>query len=160
MPRTTHSTTIAAAVRMHGMTAAHATMSDRLMPHDIARWNPQDCLVSVIDDAEQARLAALALREAGFLERDIRLAHAEEIIALDNAGRVRSPLARLVASMRTLGDEGLIAAEYVAEARCGHHVLIAYAPGDARKRHACELLLRYQAHTVHYFGRWVIRGLV
>ena len=36
MPRTTHSTTVAAAVRMHGMTAAQATMRDRMMSHDIA----------------------------------------------------------------------------------------------------------------------------
>jgi hypothetical protein len=158
MQRTMFLPAATATVPMRG-TTAYATTRDRLMPRDIRNWNPRDCLVAVIDDAEQAQQAALALREAGFAEADVRLAHAPEIVALDETRRGHGLLGRLVASIGSLGDEGLVAAEYMDEARRGHHLLIAYAPGATRMRRACALVARYRAHTVHYFGRWVIRGL-
>jgi hypothetical protein len=132
---------------------------DRLMPHDLANWNPRHCLVSVVDDRASALLAVAALREAGFGEGDIRLAAGREFIALDDAQRARGMIARLVASMRAFGDESLIAAEYVAEARLGKHIVIVFAPGDDLTRRALTIMARHRAHTMHYYSKWVIRGL-
>jgi hypothetical protein len=115
--------------------------------------------VAVIDGLTDARNGARALREAGFVDDDVRLALASEVTAIDDACSARGLFARIVAGIRTLGDEGIVAAAYVAEARCGHHMLIVYAPGDALRQRAHEIVARHRAHTVNYFGRWVIRGL-
>ena len=99
---------------------------DRLMPRDLQSWNPLNCLVCVIDDPAAAARAAA----------DVRLADPREVVAIDDAWRSRGLLSRIAASIRTLGDEGIVASAYLAEARRGHHALIVYAPGSERTRRA------------------------
>jgi hypothetical protein len=159
MARSISSATTAMTLPVWDTTQAQARTRERLLPCASGRWNPRDCMVAVIDDVGQAWAAIQALCAAEFAEADVYLAQGHEIVAHDEAWRGRGLLARLIAGIGSLGDEGLIASEYVAEARRGHHVLIVHAPGDARMWHAWALLARYQAHTVHYFGRWVIRDL-
>ena len=132
---------------------------DRLMPRDLQSWNPLNCLVCVIDEPDAAALAAEDLREAGFADTDVRLADPREVVAIDDAWRSRGLLARIAASIRTLGDEAIVAAAYLAEARRGHHALIVYAPGSEGTRCAWAIVARHRAHTIHYYGRWAIRGM-
>jgi|GEM_PF-1814017 len=132
---------------------------DRLMPRNLQSWNPLNCLVCVIDEPDAAARAVADLREAGFAAADVRLADPLEVVAIDDAWHSRGLLARMAASIRTLGDEGIVAAEYLTEARRGHHALIVYAPGGERTRRAWTIVARRGAHTIHYYGRWAIRGM-
>ena len=131
----------------------------RLMPRDPAHWNPLNCLVAVIDDPDAAGRAAMALLDAGLQEADVCLIHPREIIAQEDARRRRSLLVRLLDAVRSPGDEGIVAAAYAAEARRGHYLLVACVRGEARVGCAHALLAAHSAHTVHYFGKWIIRGL-
>jgi hypothetical protein len=135
-------------------------MRDRLMPRDLGTWNPRDCLVCVIDDAVSARQAARALHRAGYADHNVRLALAAEIVALDDARLGRGLFTRIVTGLRALGDEGLVTEEYAAAARRGQQVLIVHAPGETRAQRAHAIVARHRAHTVHFFGRWVIRALI
>jgi len=132
---------------------------DRLMPRNLHSWNPLNCLVCVIDEPDAAARAAADLREAGFAGADVRLADPREVVAIDDAWRSRGLLVRVAASIRTLGDAGIVAAEYLIEARRGHHALIVYAPGGEGTRRAWRIVARHRAHTIHYYGRWAIRGM-
>ena len=132
---------------------------DRLMPRNLHSWNPLNCLVCVIDEPAAAAQASADLREAGFAGGDVRLADPCEVVAIDDAWRSRGLLARIAASIRTLGDEGIVASAYLAEARRGHHALIVYAPGSERTRRARTIVAHYRAHTNHYYGHWAIRGM-
>jgi hypothetical protein len=85
---------------------------------------------------------------------------AQEFTALEHSQRARGPLARLIAGIRAFGDEALVAAEYVAEARLAHHVLIVFAPGSERTSRELAIVARNQAHIVHYYSHWIIRGMV
>jgi hypothetical protein len=154
-----HSVNVPTAVAVSYPLAPSAARRDRLMPRNLGSWNPRHCLVSVVDDRAAALAAAAALREAGFGDGDVRLAADREFIALDDAQQSRGMLSRFVAGMRAFGDESLIAAQYVAEARRGNHIVIVYAPGEARMRQALAVVARHRAHTVHYYGQWVIRGM-
>ena len=142
----------------HVLTTSPAR-GDRLMPRDFHSWNPLNCLVCVIDEPAAAARAVEDLREAGFAGADVRLADPREVVAIDDAWRSRGLLARIAASIRTLGDEGIVASAYLAEARRGHHALIVYAPGGERTRRAWTIVARHRAHTIHYYGRWAIRGM-
>ena len=131
----------------------------RLLPRDLAAWNPRDCLVAVLEEPAQAVQAARALRSAGFDDTDICPVAPWQVAMLLDAQEARSRLARLAAALRSLGDESLVAAEYAEAARRGHHLLIVHAPGDERLRRAQGVLARHGAHTMHHFGRWIVRGL-
>jgi hypothetical protein len=141
------------------LTPADATPRDRLMPHSLDCWNPRNCLVSVVADRGAALRAMAALRAAGFAEADVCLATDRQFVALDETRRARNVLARVIAGMRSLGDESIIAAQYVAEARRGGHIVVVHAPGDALTRRALTIMAGHRAHTMHYYSRWVIRGM-
>jgi hypothetical protein len=145
--------------RVGGTTAAQATARDRLMPCDLATWSPMHCLVSAFDTPRQARAAMAVLAAEGFLDTDILLVRPQAIMALDEACRARSLFTRILASIRTPGSESLTVDEYVDEARRGHYLLIVYAPREDQRRNATRIVAHHQAHTIHYFGRWTIRGI-
>ena len=132
---------------------------DRLMPRDLDRWNPLRCLVCVVDEPAAAKRAVATLHAAWFADADVCLALAGSFISLDEVRRARTPLARLVATACAIGEEALATAMYLAEARAGHHTVIAYAPGAERMRHAQAIMSRHRGHTIYYYGHWTIRGL-
>jgi hypothetical protein len=136
-----------------------AARAERLLPRALESWNPRQCLVCVIDDPVALQQAVVALYDAGFAAVDVQLVPARVFLELEEAQRARSLLACLLASFRALGDEGLIAAHYLAAARRGQQVLIVHAPGEARMRCAQAIVVRAHAHTLHYYGRWVIQGI-
>jgi hypothetical protein len=130
------------------------------MPVNMTTWNPQGCLVSVIDDQAEAREAARALRDAGFGAEDVRLASSREITEI-GAGRSRCGLlARLLTGLGSLGDEGIVGAAYLDEARRGHHLLIVHAPRPGRRRRAHAIATDHGAHRILYYGHWVITDQV
>jgi hypothetical protein len=133
---------------------------DRLMPVDMMNWNPRGCIVSVIDDLAQARQAAADLREAGFSTADVRLAPAAEVIETHNTALRRGRLTRALRCIGSLGDEGVVAAEYLDEAMQGHQLLIVYAPKNDEKRRALAVVTGHRAHGVRYYGHWVITNNV
>lgn len=147
------------AARVGGPTAAQAVVQDRLMPRDLATWSPLHCLVSTFDTPRLARKAMIALREGGFQDADMLLVQPRALLALDEACRARSLPTRILASIRTPGSESLTMDEYVDEARRGRYLLIVYAPREAQWRGATRVVAHHQAHTIHYFGRWTIRGI-
>jgi hypothetical protein len=139
--------------------AMNTSTQDRLLPNDMTMWNPRGCLVSVIDEPVEAWRAAEHLREAGFAAEDVRVALAHEVTEVADTSREHSILG-IVRGIFSLGDEGIIAASYLDEARSGHHLLIVYAPKDDQRRRAHAVVADHQAHAVHYYGRWVISGQV
>lgn len=133
---------------------------NRLMPVDMALWNPRGCLVSVIDELPEARQAAVDLRDAGFDEHEVLLAPAQDIAQIGDSPSNSGMLARIRRGIGSFGDESIVAATFLDEARQGHHLLIVHALRDDLRRRAREVVVRHKAHTVRYYGRWVITDRV
>jgi hypothetical protein len=116
--------------------------------------------VSVIDDPTHVAIAAAALRASGFLDEHIRVIPAAELLArMEGAMQCRGLLARIACILADWSDNAAFTAEYLDEARRGHHVVVVYAPSIGAARLAHAAIGRYGAHLVRHYGPWVVRGL-
>jgi hypothetical protein len=125
----------------------------------LGTWDPEGCLVCVIDDPAEATRAVGALQAAGFAAEHLRLFLAGELLAFSEALHHRSVPKQVFFFLTNLTDDAQFEAEYREEARHGHPILVIYAPRQERYTKARALLQGYHPHTVKYYGRWVVRGL-
>lgn len=130
------------------------------MPIDMRTWNPRGCLVSVIDDPRVAQQALRALHGVGFGDNDLRLVLPDEITQIGDTPANCGWFTRIARGVGSLGDESVVAAGYLDEARRGHQLLIVYAPRADLKRGAHAVVAGHQAHGMMYYGRWVITSHV
>ena len=124
----------------------------------LGAWDPEGCLVCVIDDPADAARAVAALHGAGFAAEQLRLWLPEERRTFDDALRRPSMPMRVLFFLTNLSDDAQFEAEYREEARRGHPILVIQAPRRARYDRARELLRDYRARTVKYYGPWVVTG--
>jgi hypothetical protein len=116
--------------------------------------------VSVIDDPTHVASAAAALRALGFLDEYIRVIPAAELLArMEGAMRRRGLLARIACILADWSDNAAFTAEYLDEARRGHHVVVVFAPSIGAARLAHAAIGRCGAHLARHYGPWVVRGL-
>ncbi len=123
---------------------------------------PKDYLVAVFDDLQDAEKAVQALRDAGFGAEDIRLLRGQELIErfqnVENVEKKQNLLSRLASAFRG-AEEGADTAAYLEEARRGHSILNVYAGKAERAEQISNILTRYHAHLIKYYGNWTITNL-
>lgn len=120
-------------------------------------WDPEGCLVSVIDDLAVAVRAVAALQLAGFTTR---LFLAAELLEFSAGMRRRQGiLRRTLFSVTNWSDATDFQAEYREEARLGHHILVVHAPKREQRAVARARMRQYRAHTLKYYGFWVVTVL-
>ncbi len=124
----------------------------------LGSWQPQDCLVSVIDDPAEALQAADDLHAAGFDKDDVRLFLGQEVVDHDSdIMEHRSSLKNLVYMLSNISDAVTMAQDYLDEARQGHQILAVHAPDAERAKQAYASVMRHHAHQVRYYGRWTVQ---
>ena len=123
---------------------------------------PKDYVVAVFDDLQDAEKAVQALRKAGFGVEDIRLLRGQELVArfqnVENVEKKQNPLSRLTGAFQG-AEEGADTAAYLEEARKGHSILNVYAGNTERAEQISNILTRYRAHLIKYYGNWTITDL-
>ena len=125
----------------------------------LGAWNPEGCLVSVIDDPRQAVQAVQALQAAGFTDEHIRLILAGDPPALREGTAWHSRLGQVFFTLINPSDDGAFEEEYRDEAGRGHAILMVYAPRQEQSTRAWGVARNHGAHTVKYYGPWIVRGL-
>jgi ATP phosphoribosyltransferase len=133
----------------------------RFLTNLLGSWYPENYIVAVIDHPAEAEQAAEALRKAGWPAMDVRLFAGTEVAThLNKIEEHRSLPKKLAADVRhVVSDEGIIGEDYEEEARLGHQILAVYTPNDNKVEQARTLLTAHGAHSIEYFGKWVITDL-
>ncbi len=125
----------------------------------LGAWDPEGCLVCVIDEPEEATRAVAALLNTGFTAEDVRLFLGEEGLAFEGAPHWQGIPKRVFFFLINLTDDAAFEREYREEARHGRTILMVHAPQEDQCNQARELLNDYHARAVKYYGPWVVRGL-
>lgn len=138
-------------------------------PHDAAGSSepiryPTHNLVGVLDTLEQLREATKDLMSQGFLASEINVAQgrvaADRLDATTGRGGFTG-LALQIAEKLGLQDEELEFKDHYERAmRDGRFVIRVAAPTEERKDRATEILKQNGAHSVAYFGKYTIHGIV
>jgi hypothetical protein len=123
---------------------------------------PRNVVIAVLDDLQGSGRAVKALKKAGFPEPDIHLFHGEEAAErIDATGRHLGPIKHVLRSLRwLLSEEGPMLSEYEEEAHAGHHILFVKIHRSQQVQRAAVILATHHAHTIRYFGRWLITDLL
>lgn len=124
----------------------------------LGAWDPEGCLICVINDPVRAQWAMAALLADGFSSEHLHLFLTAEVIALRRGLHHQSWPKRVFFFLANLSDDAAFEAEYGAEAQHGHPIVSVYAPEEERRSRARDLLQEYGAHTFKYYGAWVVRG--
>ena len=125
---------------------------------------PTHNLVGVLDTLRQLKAATSDLMSQGFLASEIEVAQgaaaADRVDATTGRGGFTG-LALRIAEKLGLHDEELEFKDHYEEAmRSGRFVIRVAAPSEERKDRATEILKQHGAHSVAYFGKYTIHGLV
>ncbi len=125
----------------------------------LGTWDPEGCLVCVINDPIEAISAVAALRTVGFTAEHVRLFLASELLGFSDALHHQGLPKRVFFFLTNLSDDAAFEAEYRAEAQQGHPILVVHAPQTEQHNQVRALLQGYHAHTARYYGPWVVTDL-
>ena len=118
---------------------------------------PTNRVVVMIADADQARAAIDALLRAGFAREDIDILHDEDYFQrLDPTGAAHGFLAQFHRTLiRRLDlEEFKHLTQYVDAVRAGLFVIMVLAKRRGLRITAADILHRYGADFVEFYGRW------
>ena len=118
---------------------------------------PTNRVVGTIADADQARAAIDALLQAGFARENIDILHNEEDLQrLDPTGTAHGFLAQFHRTLiRTFDlEEFKHLTQYVQALRAGLFVIMVLAKRRSLRISAADILHRYGADFVEFYGRW------
>lgn len=123
---------------------------------------PTNRVVGTVGDAEQARAAVGALLQAGFDQRDIDVLHGEEDIhRLDPTGDQHGFLAqfqrRLIRTFEL--EEFKHLNHHLEDVRAGRFVIMVLVKRRGHRIVAADILHRYGAEFVGFYGRWAWEDL-
>ena len=111
-------------------------------------FNPQGFLVAILEDDGQAEEARVALAEAGFAERDLRVHTSQQI--LDNWERFQAEASLAQRVVGAVTDPDTIE-RYLGYARAGRSALWVHVPDDGDAKRAVRALADHQVlHFRHY----------
>lgn len=119
-------------------------------------------VVGVVDDATEARAAALAALQGDLDDESVLVLNGREALAVIDAKEAdMNPVMRLyTAASRALTDPGNAETEYRQEAERGHSLVCIRAATPAEVERARQLLLTHSARQVKHFGAWTLNDLV
>lgn len=123
---------------------------------DFIRY-PTNRVVGTIGDADKAQAALRALLEAGFAEADIDILHGEQDLhRLDATGVEHGYLAQFQRTLIRVFDleefKNLI--HHVEDIRAGRFVVMVLAKRRGQRMAAADILHKYGAEFVGFYGRW------
>lgn len=123
---------------------------------------PTNCVVGTVSDADNARAAIDALLQAGFDREDIDILHGEEDLKrLDPTGAEHGFLAQfqwtLIRAFEL--EEFKHLTHHLEDVRAGRFVIMALAKRRVQRSVAADILNRYGAEFVGFYGRWAWEGL-
>jgi hypothetical protein len=122
--------------------------SDRGL-EDLSRPLVRGFLVAILEDAEQAERARVALAAAGFAERDLRVYTSQQILDSWERFQAERSLAQRVTGALT--DDPDTIEQYFGYARQGRSALWVHVPDDAAANRAVRALADHQVlHFRHY----------
>ena len=128
-----------------GMTDRDPDLSSRPMV-----FNPQGFLVAILDDASRAEAAAVALREAGFADEDLRIYTSEQ--TLEDRKRFleqRSVTGRVVGAFT---DDPETIELYYGYAHDGRSALWVHVPDERDAKRAIRCLADCDCLHVRHYG--------
>lgn len=127
---------------------------------------PTNYIVCVIDDLQEAMQAVEAFQTAGFDTSTIHLMKASETLEkIQELGQRKRAFQRLFSSFQDANDETGTEVYHLA-AKEGHHILYIRACAPSVRTSSIreiglirEILGRYQAHTIKFFGTWSVEDI-
>lgn len=128
---------------------------------DFIRY-PTNRVVGTIGDAENAQAALGALLQAGFAGAEVDILHGEEDLhRLDATGAEHGLLAQFQRTLiRTFDlEEFKHLTHHVEDIRAGRFVIMVLAKRRIQRIIAADILHRYGAEFVGFYGRWAWEGL-
>jgi hypothetical protein len=112
-------------------------------------FNPKGFLVAVLEDAYQAERARVALADAGFADRDLRVYTSRQILDSWERFQAERSLAQRVVGAVT--DDPDTIERYFGYARAGRSALWVHVPEEADADRAVRFLVDHQVlHFRHY----------
>jgi len=123
---------------------------------------PTNRVVGTIGDDDKAKEVISALLRAGFEREDVDLLHDEkDLHRLDPTGTAHGFLAQFQRTLiRALDlEEFKHLTHHVADVRAGRFVIMVLAKRRAQRIVAADILHRYGAEFVEFYGRWACEEL-
>jgi uncharacterized protein (TIGR02246 family) len=123
---------------------------------------PTNHVVGTVTDAAKAHAAIDALLRAGFDRRDIDILHSEEDLhRLDPTGAAHGFLAQfhrtLIRTFELQEHQHLL--HHIEDIRAGRYVIMVLTKRRVQKIAAADILHRYGAEFVGFYGRWAWQEL-
>lgn len=124
---------------------------------------PTNRVVGTVGDAGKTQAATDALLQAGFHREDIEILHGEEDLKrLDRAGAEPGFLAqfqrRVIRAFEAF-EEFRHVAHHLEDIRAGRFVIMVLAKRRVQRMVAADILNRYGARFVGFYGRWAWEAL-
>ena len=113
-------------------------------------FNPEGFLVAILEDADQAEQARMALAEAGFAEPNLRVYTSQQILDSWERFQAERSLAQRVAGAIT--DDPDTLELYFGSARQGRAALWVHVPDEADAKKAIRALADHQVLHIRHYG--------
>ncbi len=121
---------------------------------------PNNYVIAVIDNPQDAEKAVQTLRDAGYGSEDIRLFRGQELVEmLQEKEQKQGVMDRIASAFLRGSDDGDDLQKYVEEARKGHSVINVYERKSENANHIRDILAPFHAHTIKHFGTWTITNI-
>ena len=121
---------------------------------------PKDHVVAVLNTVEEADQAVQALQQAGYSADGIHLFHSQDFVnSIETTQQHASGLAKLLHTFQGSSDEGFAGDMYTEEAHRGHNVLAVHEPKSDQTERIRDILVKYHAHLIKYFGTCAVTDL-
>lgn len=120
---------------------------------------PTHYVVGVIDDLREAEHAEQAFKDAGYDPCGIRLFEGGKAVEKAQELEIQKNwLQQILSSFQDTTDETGVSI-YQKEARQGHNILNVRADSRQDVEHIRDLMARFHAHAMKYFGPWSVEDL-
>ena len=129
---------------------------------DIVRY-PESEVLSIVDTCEQVESVLRALQSSGFLESEVSVVSGQKAADALKSSTGRTGFTDLV--LRIAGrlglqnDETETKSQYEEALRNGHYVVGVFAPTDARKELAAQLVASKGGRFINFLGKFSIERL-
>jgi hypothetical protein len=131
-----------------------ANMAQNEHDHDFI-WYPDNDVLAVIGDCQEAERAVQAIRDLGFGEDDVHLASGDDWVQTFSAtGKPAGNLARLVRFFQRISSDVVYSNMrlYEQAVRQGQAVIMVHLTGRERLDEVSQILVKHGAQNVNFFG--------
>ena len=147
----------------NSMTAEHEHAEAEFRATLLGTFYPNNSVVAVFDDAQDAEQAVSDLQKSGVAAGDIRMVSGDEVLqaATEQDWTQQGGLRGLVGRVqRILSEEGHAQIQYLEEARNGHHFVLVRVHEEPAVKQIQEALHTRHAHHMKYFSQLAIEDLM